>query len=96
MRFPMLQVFLGTGLASCQPPTATISAGIVQGVTTSLPHAEHAVNAFLGVPYASIPTRFSRAVPVTPWTKPLSGSAFGPACPQNFGINRKEMITIHI
>ncbi|KAF4780509.1 hypothetical protein HER10_EVM0012494 [Colletotrichum scovillei] len=68
-------------------PTATISSGQIQGIPTSRPNAITPVNKFLGVPYATIPERFSLPHPPKPWIDTFKATAFGPACLQNFGIN---------
>lgn len=81
-------------LASCSPPQATLSSGVVRGTATTVPHAEHAVNMFLGVPYAEVSERFSPATPVQPWEGALDATSFGPSCPQNFGVNRKSIYVV--
>ncbi|OHW98385.1 para-nitrobenzyl esterase [Colletotrichum incanum] len=77
-------------------PTATISSGLIQGASTTLPNASLAVNKFLGVPYAIPTRRFSLPEPPVPWVDMFNATDFGPACLQNFGINelgpRAELI----
>lgn len=43
------------------------------------------VNAFLGIPYAEPPKRFSPPTPKTPWTTPLNATSFGDVCLQPSG-----------
>lgn len=83
----LLLLLLSVGTTAAAQPTATISAGIIRGISTNLPRGAAAVDKFLGVPYAAPSTRFSRPEPPKPWTQPLDTTEFGPACTQNFGLN---------
>ncbi|GKT52135.1 putative secreted metallopeptidase [Colletotrichum spaethianum] len=75
------------GTSATDSPIATISSGLIQGVSTTLPNAASAVNKFLGVPYAARPHRFSLPEPPAPWANTFNATGFGPACLQNFGIS---------
>lgn len=65
-------------------PTATLAAGVINGVSTTVPGSPVTVNKFLGVPYAARPERFSPPKPVEPWSTPYDASAYRPACIQQF------------
>ncbi|KAF9877249.1 hypothetical protein CkaCkLH20_05515 [Colletotrichum karsti] len=80
-------LLLSAGSTAATQPTATISGGVIQGISTNLPNGTATVNKFLGIPYAAPPTRFSRAEPPKPWMEFLHTTEFGPACLQNFGLN---------
>lgn len=82
--------------ASSLVPTATISAGVVEGFSTGLPNAEDSVNAYLGIPFASIPKRFSHAADAEPWNQTLKAKSFGPSCPQNFAMNRSSTFLLSL
>lgn len=65
-------------------PTATVDSGMVIGISTELPEAKHAVNKFLGIPYAAPIERFERAKAPIPWSDPVTTDDFGPSCIQYF------------
>lgn len=65
--------------------TATISAGVIIGTTTSLPSASATVNKFLGVPFAmSPPERFSPPQSAGRFSGVIQATAWKPACIQQF------------
>jgi para-nitrobenzyl esterase len=77
-------VFARAGLAAADVPvpTATLKAGIVEGVHFG--PGQTGV-AFLGVPYAAPPVgdlRWKPPLPVRPWTGMRRATKFGAACPQ--------------
>lgn len=74
-------------IAVSAQPTVTIPSGAVQGISTNIGDGVATVNKFLGIPYATTSSRFSRPEPPKPWTEPLDATEFGPACYQNFGLN---------
>ncbi|KAI1334237.1 Alpha/Beta hydrolase protein [Xylariaceae sp. FL0016] len=65
-------------------PTATISAGTLVGISTSLPSSNVTVNKFLGIPYAAAPVdqlRFAMPQAPKPWSGEfLNASSFQAAC----------------
>ncbi|KAH9828096.1 Type-B carboxylesterase lipase, partial [Teratosphaeria destructans] len=67
-------------------PTVTLpNYGTIQGTSSTLRAAIAPINKFLGIPFASPPTRFSPAVPPTPWHPSiLNTTAWKPSCIQQF------------
>jgi carboxylesterase type B len=76
--------FANFAIAHSSAPSATIDAGVVVGLTTSVPSSPVAVNQFLGVPFAAPPKRFARAHKPQPWSRPLETKQKGPSCIQQF------------
>lgn len=74
----------------CQPH-AELDSGPILGTTVNLPSAAHAVNAFLGIPYADPPQRFAVPSPPEPWTEPRNATDYGPSCVQLFTQSRKPL-----
>lgn len=64
-------------------PTVTLDSGSVIGTSTTLPSASVTVNQFLGIPYGTIPQRFSPATPAT-LNSSFDASRYGPGCIQQF------------
>jgi hypothetical protein len=63
-------------------PSASIDAGLVIGIQTSVDGSSNLVNKYLGIPFAASPTRFAPAETATPWTQPYRATQNGPACIQ--------------
>jgi para-nitrobenzyl esterase len=79
------------GLAADAAPSLEVAttAGPVVG------HADGAVIAFLGVPYAAPPTGALRWRPPeapAPWSTPRSAAGFGPACPQQAAERDRDLV----
>jgi hypothetical protein len=80
-----LAALAATVLGDSATPTATIDAGVVHGMSTSLPAGLGPVNKFLGIPFAqSPPQRFSPPSNVKSFSKALNATEFKPACIQQF------------
>lgn len=66
-------------------PTVSIASGVVVGTSTTVAGSPTAsIAAYLGIPYAAPPQRFSPASPPAPWTKPLVAQQLSPICMQQF------------
>ncbi|KAK2008226.1 carboxylesterase [Colletotrichum eremochloae] len=68
-------------------PTVVIASGTIIGTAThpaSQPSSTRLANAYLGIPFASPPERFSPPTKAAPWSSPLIAQAFRPACIQQF------------
>lgn len=73
--------------AAAANPTVTIASGVVIGTATGVtnqPAVTGLVNAYLGVPYASPPVRFSPPQAAKAWATPLKAQVNPPACIQQF------------
>jgi hypothetical protein len=80
-----LAALAATVLGDSATPTATIDAGVVHGMSTSLPAGLGPVNKFLGIPFAqSPPRRFSPPSNVQSFSGALNATEFKPACIQQF------------
>jgi carboxylesterase type B len=80
-----LTALAASTLGSLVAPSATIDAGVVYGVSTSLPAGSGPVNKFLGIPFAqSPPERFSPPSDVQKFSKALNATEFKSACIQQF------------
>jgi carboxylesterase 3/5 len=58
--------------------------GVLAGTTTVIPSSTATVNKFLGVPYASKPTRFELPQSAEPWDSVYDASENKPACIQTY------------
>lgn len=68
-------------------PTVTVASGVIVGTTLRLvnqPSVTAAANAYLGVPFAAPPERFSPPQAASAWSTPLQAQARKPACVQQF------------
>jgi carboxylesterase type B len=65
-------------------PLALTTNGLIYGRTSALPNSTVQVNTFLGIPFASPPTRFSPPRPPRRRLVPFSATSYGPACIQQF------------
>ncbi|TDZ38241.1 putative secreted lipase [Colletotrichum spinosum] len=88
LQLQRLLLLVANSAATCTKPstqpTAILSSGPIQGISTTLANASLSVNKFLGVPYAAPPVRFALPEPPQPWTRPLNATDFGPACLQSY------------
>lgn len=72
---------------AADPTVVVASLGAVIGTATSVinqPTVTGLVNAYLGVPFASPPERFSPATAHSAWSTPVVAQTSKPACIQQF------------
>ena len=79
-----LALLLSASAAAAPPPTVQLPSGLYTGLSSTLPGTALAYNAFLGVPFAAPPARFSAPAPrpASPGAR-RNATALPPACPQN-------------
>jgi acetyl esterase/lipase len=71
-----------------QPPTVTLSSGVFQGLSTTIPNTKTTVNKYLSVPFAAPPLgslRFAPPQPAPNSTEVRKADKQPPACIQNGG-----------
>nr|XP_054750094.1 uncharacterized protein LOC129255792 [Lytechinus pictus] len=83
----ILMFFVVTVCVSGESPRVEVTEGILVGKTVQFTENQYInltkdVDMFLGVPFASPPTRFARADPMTRWEGERNATEFTPACQQ--------------
>jgi para-nitrobenzyl esterase len=73
----------GDAAPASAPTLVTTKGGPVQGIVTG------STRVFYAIPFAAPPVgdlRWKPPAPAAPWTKPITASTSGPACPQDAGL----------
>jgi carboxylesterase type B len=71
-------------------PTVTLDSGVYEGLSKKLPGATNEIHIYLGVPYATPPTRFAPPQALPPSSAVRKAQDFAPACLQAKNTTVKE------